>query len=178
MGERIIDAPGRRRQALEACMSRCALLQAGLENQDFSEEIAYKFREARAAFEEAGRTRGRVKLLVERSDQHPRDRFIAASAIRQFLTSQRLLARFYEQSAYSPFPNPEALDDPTAAAIWCVEITPPGSEVRLNYKYAPSQEGDGWENALLAIHRRSERQWVLAPEEVVRLRAHSLGGQQ
>ncbi len=174
MGERIIAVAGRSREAMDDFLARSAVtLATGSKRADFSRQIDAAAHDARARLAEVEASKGRDKILIEHHARDDRHNFITAMAIRQLLAEEQLLERFYTEQAYSPFRNSGNLGqhpDPSDADIWCVEITPPDASVRLNYKYSPGVNNEGWEFALLAIHRQSPLQWILPPEALDRLR--------
>lgn len=106
------------------------------------------------------------KIFYESSNQKPIQRFVVQSAVKAFLEERNLLEQFYEATPYCPIPFVDIHNDQSDADIWCIEFElPKRSMVRLNYKYAPGVAGEGWEAALIAIHKRYENQWLMTPQE-------------
>lgn len=108
-----------------------------------------------------------IKNSVDRSAT--KNQLVARLAIVNLLDEWNVLDDYYSGEPYSPFPINEDELAESDKKIWSVELPAPDNDMRLNYKYAPGVEDQGWEFALLAIHKDSPNQWILPPEETLNI---------
>lgn len=168
-----MDPRGKRRAVCDEFFAEsAAVLDQTSANYDFSVSIQEELATGKDLYRRIKREGRAGKIFYESSAQKPVERFVVQSAVKAFLEERDLLDQFYDAEPYCPIPFVDIHNDKSDAHIWCIEFElPKRSMVRLNYKYAPGVDGEGWETALIAIHKRYENQWLMTPNEVAEFKA-------